>query len=59
MSATLMRLLVLLFSSKELTVLARLKPVGDSLTSLNARLNSTDAGVLPGNAGSLAETVTA
>ena len=58
-SATLMRLAVLLFSAREETVLARVSALGASLRSLTVREKAAVTGVLPGREGSLAETVTA
>ena len=59
MSATLMGLVVLLFSAREETVLLRASAVGGSLTSLTARVNVAESGVLSGREGSLTETLTA
>ncbi len=67
MSATLMRLVVLVSSAREETVLVRLRavggrlisPSGGSLISVTTREKAADTGVLPGREGSLTETVTA
>ena len=54
-----MRAVVLLFSARELVVLAKARAVGASFTSVTERLNVDDTGVLPARLESLAETLTA
>ena len=53
-----MRAEVLLFSARELVVLAKARAVGASLTSVTERLKVAETGELPGRLGSLAETLT-